>query len=593
MLDLDIKKGGLMKIMTSFERISATCRRAKNILIGGYKTSKRATRAAYQTIKAYRASPEGSIRGLAREALGIEDPRLEAAKIAAICSYLQARLGSRLPKIILVTGTILREINDQLENPMVISYSEIPHMPRFPDRKGHSRKLIVGNVGDKVVASIDRFHLYEGVTPREIVRLIRALVAFRAQYFIVTNSAGGVNPDLKVGDLVMIKDVINFMGRSPLLGPNIAHFGERCPEVGHLFDEDELGRIAAIVARGQGIPVKSGVYGAVLGPELGTGAAIKMWRSMGADMVGMSTLPEITAVAHMEAYERIKILGLSLITDSRTEDFDILGRSMLLATDEVRQLRQRSVENLKRLVIGTIGHLPVKIGRKQRRAEPKREIYGIEDARLRQVLSIDNLHKVYQGEPDTVSPELFAEIIDQKSVKIAESHPDNVPEHSIKTVKQLLRLLTFDFIDDPTKRSRCISQLATQIDHLSAADLLVLSGLLHDIGIGSKDRVAEGVTHRHAAAGIEIIEKNGILERFGLTVNQKKFVLGLIREHILVLEDIPAEKLSVLKQHDNCYLAALALLIQADVAATVGHSYTSLIQETHVGEVFLKEVIFV
>lgn len=251
---LDNAKGPNMRVMIDLKKVSAAYGKLSNTISNGYKTSGRTIRWAGETIQAYRASQGGSIGGLAREAIGLEDPNLEIGKIEVISDHLKARLWPRTPKVIVVNGTISEGFNEKLECPVTIPYSEIPHLPDFASRKGRARKLVVGNLGGQIVASLDRFHLYEGVTPAESVRLIRALLTFHARYFITTNSAGGVNPELKVGDLVLIRDGINLMGTSPLAGPQVFTDEERCPRVEGAFANDGVRMIAGIVARGRGDP---------------------------------------------------------------------------------------------------------------------------------------------------------------------------------------------------------------------------------------------------------------------------------------------------------------------------------------------------
>lgn len=257
------------------------------------------------------------------------DPRVE--KIMAAAEYIAARLDGRKPLAGIVLGSGLGKLADEIENPTVIPYKDIPGFP-VSTAIGHKGNFIAGEVGGKyVVAMQGRFHYYEGY-PMDLVTLpIRVMKVLGIQYLFVSNAAGGVNFDFKVGDLMVITDHINHLP-NPLVGPNLAEFGPRFPDMTRPYDV-RLRKMAFSIAGEMGIELRSGVYFAGTGPSYETPAEYKYFRLIGADAVGMSTIPEVIVARHSD----IPVFGMSVITneahDDYSEDYVNDGDDVVAAAD--------------------------------------------------------------------------------------------------------------------------------------------------------------------------------------------------------------------------------------------------------------------
>jgi purine-nucleoside phosphorylase len=216
----------------------------------------------------------------------------------------------REPEIGLILGSGLGVLADELEESVVMPYKSIPHFP-VSTVAGHKGQLVFGKLSGKYVICMQgRFHYYEGYTIYEVAYPVRVIQRLGISKLIVTNSAGGVNTDFKPGDLMMIVDHINLMGVNPLIGKNIESFGPRFPDMSQAYSR-ELGRKAKEAALSIGIELQEGVYAALTGPSYETPAEIKYLRFIGADAVGMSTVPEVIAANH----GGINVLGISCITN--------------------------------------------------------------------------------------------------------------------------------------------------------------------------------------------------------------------------------------------------------------------------------------
>lgn len=223
--------------------------------------------------------------------------------------YIQSKTDMR-PNYMLILGTGLGQLADEMTIETVIPYDEIPHFP-VSTVESHAGKLLFGTLGDKeIVAMQGRFHYYEGYTMNQIVFPIRVLKENGADTLIVSNACGGMNPNFKRGDIMLISDHINFLGDNPLIGPNDNDLGPRFPDMSDPYTE-RLRDIAQNVALSEAIPMHQGVYVALSGPMLETRAEYRYLRLLGADVVGMSTVPEVTAAVHMG----MDVLGISVITD--------------------------------------------------------------------------------------------------------------------------------------------------------------------------------------------------------------------------------------------------------------------------------------
>ena len=241
------------------------------------------------------------------------DPRVEKNMTAA--DYIAAKLGGRKPFAGIVLGSGLGKLADKIENQTVIPYREIPGFP-VSTAVGHKGNFIAGELGGKfVVAMQGRFHFYEGY-PMELVTLpIRVMKVLGIQYLFVSNAAGGVNFDFRVGDLMVITDHISHLP-NPLIGPNMAEFGPRFPDMTRPYDL-KLRKMAFEIASEQGFDLKQGVYFASTGPTYETPAEYKYYRLIGADAVGMSTIPEVIVARHSD----IPVFGMSVITNEAHDDY--------------------------------------------------------------------------------------------------------------------------------------------------------------------------------------------------------------------------------------------------------------------------------
>ena len=241
------------------------------------------------------------------------DPRVE--KIMNAAEYIAAKLDGRKPFAGIVLGSGLGKLADTIADPVVIPYGEIPGFP-VSTAVGHKGNFIAGELGGKfVVAMQGRFHYYEGYTMDQVTLPIRVMKVLGIQYLFVSNAAGGVNFDYKVGDLMVITDHISHLP-NPLIGPNMAEFGPRFPDMTRPYDPS-LRKMAFEIAAGLGICLRSGVYFASTGPTYETPAEYKYYRLIGADAVGMSTIPEVIVARHSD----IPVFGISVITNEAHDDY--------------------------------------------------------------------------------------------------------------------------------------------------------------------------------------------------------------------------------------------------------------------------------
>lgn len=223
--------------------------------------------------------------------------------------YLQEKIPES-PQLGIILGSGLGSLAELLQDQIVISYKEIPHFP-ISTVPGHSGKLVVGSLfGKRIMVFSGRFHYYEGYEMHEVTFPIRVMKDMGLKGLIVTNAAGGINIDYCPGDLVVISDHINLMGSNPLRGANISRQGTRFPDLSEAYNA-EWRRIALEIMEEQGMKPKRGVYAAVSGPSYETPAEIRYLRTIGADLVGMSTVPEVIVANHAG----IKVLGISCVTN--------------------------------------------------------------------------------------------------------------------------------------------------------------------------------------------------------------------------------------------------------------------------------------
>lgn len=229
-------------------------------------------------------------------------------------AYLKGRIDFT-PQIGIILGTGLGSLVDGMEILASIDYDDIPHFP-VSTVESHHGKLLLGNLrGKKVICMQGRFHFYEGYTFQQIVFPVRVMKTLGIETLIVSNACGGLNPNFSEGTIMLIKDHINFFPGNPLIGPNDDSFGVRFPDMFNAY-HDEYRKIAHGVASELKIRIEEGVYLAVSGPNLETAAEYRMFRILGADAVGMSTVPEVLAARQ----QGTKVLAFSIVTDMGLAD---------------------------------------------------------------------------------------------------------------------------------------------------------------------------------------------------------------------------------------------------------------------------------
>ena len=231
-------------------------------------------------------------------------------------AYIRTKSVS-IPRIGLILGSGLSDFVNNLEDLVHVSYYEIPDFPR-PTVDGHEGAFVFGNFKNiPIVVLSGRLHYYEGYTQQEITMPVRIMKKLGVETLILTNSAGGINLDFSAGTLMLITDHINYSGSNPLIGSNLEEFGPRFPDVSNIYTKDLRTRIKEVAAE-EGISLKEGVYIMYSGPNYETAAEIRFFRSIGADAVGMSTVPEALVACHCG----MRLIGVSCITNMATGVFN-------------------------------------------------------------------------------------------------------------------------------------------------------------------------------------------------------------------------------------------------------------------------------
>ncbi|MBM6864154.1 purine-nucleoside phosphorylase [Bacteroides caecigallinarum] len=246
-------------------------------------------------------------------------------KIQETAAFLKARMQTN-PETAIILGTGLGSLVHDITDKYEIAYSEIPNFP-ISTVEGHSGKLIFGKLGGKdILAMQGRFHYYEGYSMKEVTFPVRVMRELGIKTLFVSNAAGGTNPDFEIGDLMVITDHINFFPDNPLRGKNI-DYGPRFPDMSEAYSHELIDKAFEIAAE-KGIKLQKGVYIGTQGPTFETPAEYKMFRIMGADAVGMSTVPEVIVANHCG----IKVFGVSVITDLGVE-----GKIVEVSHEEVQK----------------------------------------------------------------------------------------------------------------------------------------------------------------------------------------------------------------------------------------------------------------
>lgn len=261
-------------------------------------------------------------------------------------NYIQGQTKIK-PEIGIILGTGLGPLTKRIKNKKSIPYKKIPFFPTTT-MEGHRGNLILGKIGNKLVVAMEgRFHLYEGYSVPQITFPIRVMKALGIKVLIESNIAGGMNPDYKPGDLVLISDHINLTGANPLIGPNDERLGPRFPDMSEVYDV-KLMELTEGVALKENIPLKKGVYVGVIGPNLETKAEYRFLRGIGADLVGMSTVLEVIVAVHCS----LRVLGISVVSDRclpdalKPVDIEELLRVSASAEPKLTHLVEKIIERL-------------------------------------------------------------------------------------------------------------------------------------------------------------------------------------------------------------------------------------------------------
>jgi purine-nucleoside phosphorylase len=261
-------------------------------------------------------------------------------------TFIQSRWAGQ-PAVGIILGTGLGGLTEDIRADVAIPYGDIPHFP-VSTAPGHKGQLVCGQLAGKTVVAMEgRLHFYEGWTLQQITFPVRVMKALGCQVLIVSNACGGMNPQWAKGDIMLIEDHINLLGDNPLIGPNDERLGIRFPDMCHPYDE-ELLALAQRVALEEKIVCQKGVFVAVPGPNLETRAEYRFLRGIGADVVGMSTVPEVIVGVHAN----LRILGLSVVTDQCLPD--ALEPAVLEEIIAVANTAEKKLRVLVRRVVGEV-----------------------------------------------------------------------------------------------------------------------------------------------------------------------------------------------------------------------------------------------
>jgi purine-nucleoside phosphorylase len=266
-----------------------------------------------------------------------------SSKLQETLAYIRTQTELQ-PVIGLILGSGLGGLAKEITGGVTIDYKDIPNFP-VSTVEGHAGQLVLGELlGKLVVAMQGRFHHYEGYSMQEVTYPVRVMHQLGVKTLLVTNAAGGVNTDFVPGDLMLISDHINLMGDNPLIGPNLAEFGPRFPDMSEAYNK-ALGKVAEDVAKQVGFKLKKGIYAGLNGPSYETPAEIRYLRAISVDAVGMSTVPEVLVANH----SGLKVVGISCITNMAAGILDVK-----LDHQEVMEVANRVQTRFLALVKGII-----------------------------------------------------------------------------------------------------------------------------------------------------------------------------------------------------------------------------------------------
>ncbi|KJF41801.1 purine-nucleoside phosphorylase [Draconibacterium sediminis] len=252
-------------------------------------------------------------------------------KIKATANFIKEKIQAS-PEVGIILGTGLGGLVNEIEIIDSIPYTDIPNFP-VSTVDGHAGRLIYGKLGDKeVLAMQGRFHYYEGYDMKEVTFPVRVMKFVGVNNLFVSNASGGLNPDWRVGEIVLLTDHINFFPEHPLRGKNMSELGPRFPDMSKPYSQ-RLRNRAKLIALENNIDVKEGVYVGVSGPTFETPAEYKMFRILGGDIVGMSTVPEVIVARHMD----MRVFGISIVTDS-----GVPGEIVEISHEEVQEVAMKA-----------------------------------------------------------------------------------------------------------------------------------------------------------------------------------------------------------------------------------------------------------
>ena len=264
------------------------------------------------------------------------------AQFDEIAGAIKSKTKER-PKIAIILGSGLGSLADSLENPVFISFNDLPHWP-VSTVPGHAGRLVIGKLeGQSVMVMQGRIHFYEGYTMQQVTLPIRVMQRLGIETLVVTNAAGGVNPEFMPGDLMLITDHINFVGLAgfnPLFGPNVDELGPRFPDMSQAYDR-ELIKLARLAATESSVELREGIYIGLSGPSFEGPADLRFLRLIGADAVGMSTVSEVTVARHGNT----RVLGISGISNKAN-----LDGSSITTHEEVLEAGRVIAPKMERLI---------------------------------------------------------------------------------------------------------------------------------------------------------------------------------------------------------------------------------------------------
>ena len=268
-------------------------------------------------------------------------------QVQEAAAYVRSALDGRRPEIAITLGSGLGDLAERLDAPLTIPYKEIPHFP-VSTVSGHKGQFVCGKLGGKEVLCMQgRFHYYEGYDLKQVTMPVRVMKLLGIDSLLVTNAAGGINTGFHAGTLMLIEDHLNLTGENPLIGENLDAFGDRFFDMTVAYDK-EYRTLAQATAEELNIPLATGVYAWLTGPNFETPAEIRYLRTIGADAVGMSTVPEVLVARH----SGIRVLGISCITNLAAGMTD-----NTLSHEEVKETADRVQNEFIRLVTGIVSRM--------------------------------------------------------------------------------------------------------------------------------------------------------------------------------------------------------------------------------------------